>query len=622
MQYLQNISLALLNETFVHTVLSTSKKTELLKQFELAIAGKIQEKPDTTKSTPTTSQTTKGLIVGVSACATGIAHTYMARSALEEHAKDVGYDVWIETQGQSGQEHPLTEALIAKADCVVIAADINVELDRFVNKKIYVTDSNEAINTPVQVLNKAINSTKIYGQKDGDAPAVEQSFGSSKNGILKHFLSGVSHMIPFIVFSGIVWAIINAITIGYFPNTESADLPDWLQKMQLVAQVGFTLFIGVMGGYIAHSIGGRAALAPGFIGSFVASNTSFYIFYKGLPSSFSANIDGRTVEISGISLAIFAALIMGFAAGYLVKWVNSWRVPKPLRPVMPIIFIPVVCSSVLVFPFVFGLSGVLGCMMNGIGLGLAIAGTIPGVNFLIGFVLGAMVGFDMGGPINKIAVATATALIPLDPRLMGAVAAAIPIAPLGCGLAANVFGRKLFSENERSLGISALGLGFFGISEGAIPFAAQRPKQTIICNVIASALAGGLAFVFFVGGHVGMWGGPIIAFTAGIYSDSGKIGVQVPAIFGGGSGSGIDMLITTCWYFLAIGAGAILHGFIYSIAISSTNSKRGFFKVLKERFSKKKIATDNNRVSKFVQWYQPLITENWYYKRLLLKTRC
>jgi PTS system fructose-specific IIC component len=115
-----------------------------------------------------------------------------------------------------------------------------------------------------------------------------------------------------------------------------------------------------------------------------------------------------------------------------------------------------------------------------------------------------MVGFDMGGPINKIAVATATTLIPVDPSLMGGVAAAIPVAPLGCGLASVVFGRRLFDENERGLGVSALALGFMGISEGAIPFAAKRLKQTFIANVIGSAIAGGLACMFFVGGHVGM----------------------------------------------------------------------------------------------------------------------
>ncbi|GHU30437.1 hypothetical protein FACS1894166_00080 [Bacilli bacterium] len=145
--------------------------------------------------------------------------------------------------------------------------------------------------------------------------------------------------------------------------------------------------------------------------------------------------------------------------------------------------------------------------------------------------LGAMVGFDMGGPINKIAVATATTLITVDPSLMGAVAAAIPVAPIGCGLAATVFGRRLFDDNEKGLGVSALALGFMGISEGAIPFAAKRMKPTVIANIIGSAIAGLLACSFYVGGHVGMWGGLIIIFCMGVYAGGGSIKYHIPSIF-------------------------------------------------------------------------------------------
>ncbi|MDE7433753.1 MAG: hypothetical protein K2M43_01220 [Mycoplasmoidaceae bacterium] len=170
---------------------------------------------------------------------------------------------------------------------------------------------------------------------------------------------------------------------------------------------------------------------------------------------------------------------------------------------MSIIFIPVVVTSVLVFPFVFLLSGILGCFMNYFAYGLSIAGTTPGVNFLMGFILGAMVGFDMGGPINKIAVATGSCLIAVDPRIMGACAAAIPVAPLGCGLATLIF-RKVFDADERKVGVTAIALGTMGISEGAIPMFSKKPKQTLIANVAGSAVAGGLAFFFFCGGHVSM----------------------------------------------------------------------------------------------------------------------
>ena len=170
---------------------------------------------------------------------------------------------------------------------------------------------------------------------------------------------------------------------------------------------------------------------------------------------------------------------------------------------MPIIFIPVVCSAILVFPFVFLLSGPLGFAMNGLVYGISQGAKINGLNFVIGCILGAMIGFDMGGPVNKIAGTTATALITVDPRLMGSVAAAIPIAPIGVGLA-TLIARKLFTSKEKAEGITALGLGFFGISEGAIPFAVNRPKKVLIANLVGSSIAGGLSFLFFVGGYVGM----------------------------------------------------------------------------------------------------------------------
>jgi PTS system fructose-specific IIC component len=502
MKYLQNIATALLDKKFNNVILKSTNKKFIIK----TISDAINSKPKSLNSDKVENiskliklNNPKGLIVGVSSCATGVAHTYMAREALEKHGKDVGYDVWVETQGQSGQEHKLTPELIEKAAAVIIASDINVELERFVGKKIYITNTNEAINKPIQVLRKVLDSKRIQEGKVGGV-----NFGEAKkNKFMSHFLNGVSHMIPFIVFSGIIYAILNAIGVGIYG---SGDIPpnSTLWYAMQVAEVGFNLFTGVMGGYIAMSIAGRAALGPGFIGTVCASTPAMYIFWKGIPDHVSVHVAGQNVEVHNISLGIIAALMMGFSAGYLVNLFNQIKMHKMIKPVLPLIIIPVVCTSLLVFPFQFALSGIMGCAMNYFGAGLAIAGTQIAGRIAIGFVLGAMVGFDMGGPINKIAVATATTLIPVDPSLMGAVSAAIPIAPLGCGLASVVFGRRLFDDNEKGLGVTALALGFMGISEGAIPFAAKRLKQTFICNIIGSAIAGGLACMFLIGGHVGM----------------------------------------------------------------------------------------------------------------------
>ncbi|MDR3330216.1 MAG: fructose PTS transporter subunit IIB [Mycoplasmataceae bacterium] len=616
MQYLQNIAMALMDSNFNNTILQSKDKNEIVETITKAIERKdesVKQADDNSKS--------KGLIIGVSSCATGVAHTYMAREALEKHAKDVGYDVWIETQGQTGQEHKLTDDMIKKADYVVIASDINVELDRFVGKKLYMTDTNEAINTPVKVLEKTINTSQTRSSSsDADNTF---SAGASSGKFMKHFLNGVSHMIPFIVFSGILYAVLNAIAIGV-GFVDSANSTQPLHFALMAADIGFSVFTAIMGGYIAVSIAGRAAMAPGFIATMVAASPTLYVAY-GLTwmKSATININGAPEVISGIGLGIIAAIVMGFAAGHLVNLFNGLKVHKIVKPIMPLIIIPVVCTCMLVFPFLFAFSGIMGCMMNWIGAGLALAGTNPGGRIAIGLVLGAMVGFDMGGPINKIAVATATTLIPVDPSLMGAVAAAIPIAPIGCGLAATVFGRKVFGDMDKGLGVSALTLGFMGISEGAIPFAARNLKQTIIANVVGSALAGLLAATFYCGGHVGMWGGLIIVFCVGVYCGGGTIQYSVPIPFsydGGFGGSAWqNVLISSAWYVLAIAVAATIHGILYTILIRAKQGG-GFKQAVKSTFKRNsKNAETPERVSKFDNWYHgSLIQENWFYRYKVL----
>lgn len=228
--------------------------------------------------------------------------------------------------------------------------------------------------------------------------------------------------------------------------------------------------------------------------------------------------------------------------------------------------------------------------MNGIVYGISEAGKINGLNFFIGCLLGAMIGFDMGGPVNKIAGTTATALIVVDPRLMGAVAAAIPIAPIGCGVATLV-ARKLFTSKERAEGITALGLGFFGISEGAIPFAVNNPKKVLIANVVGSSIAGGLAFLFFVGGYVGMWGGPITAFVLGVkapVTELQALNTPIPLIFGG-NGGGLEF-ISILWFFLAISIGSIVHAFLFIFLLKVNNQEHNSAYIEKIQKLRKKMS--------------------------------
>lgn len=569
---LSKISTMLLDEEFRKLVINYKNKKEIIELIENEI-NSIKNK----KENKETSKSDIFDIVGVSACATGVAHTYMAKDALEKEGKELGISIKIETQGQKGPEFVLSDKEIDNAKAVIIAADIGIDLERFHGKKVLKVKTNDAISNPEKVINASFNS-EIYGQtshiRAKDKSQTE--FKSSKmKTFMGHLLTGVSRMIPFIVFSGILWAIFNS--IGIADATIANDPAFKIAKS--IAELGFGVFIAMMGGFIGESIAGRAAFAPAFIATAAASNSSLYFWWnvgrmKGIPQIDFFFPNAEADGVSNVGLSLFAAIAMGFAAGYLVKWVNSWNTHKLITPIMPIIFIPVVCSTVLAFPFIFLLSGPLGFLMNGLVYGIAEASKIRGVDFLMGCLLGAMIGFDMGGPVNKIAGTTATALIPIDPRLMGAVAAAIPIAPLGCALATFI-GRRLFTDKERAEGISALGLGFFGISEGAIPFAVNRPKQVLLSNVVASAVAGGLAFAFFCGGYVGMWGGPITALVLGEHApvtELAKLGIDIPTVFGGGGQPGTEF-ISILWFFVAIIAGSLLHAFMFTTMIKGKDSK-------------------------------------------------
>lgn len=588
-EFLSKIATLLLKNEFRKTMKSLSNEKEI-KEYVL------KELNDTTTQAKKIKKNVKINIVGVSACATGVAHTYMAKESLELAGNELNWNVKIETQGQKGIEFQITDEEIEKADAVVFATDIYVDPERFLGKKIIKVKTNDAIHNPHQVLKKALEENNATKKNESNKEiSSSKEFKSSKiKNFMGHLLSGVSRMIPFIVFSGILWAIFNSILQA---NPSLGKNSTFLIAKE-ISEIGFGVFIAMMGGFIAESITGRAGFAVGFISTFAAANSKFYFWWNingsnGIPqikdlfNGFSDNLS----QLDNVGLSLFAAIIMGFTSGHLVKWVLSWKTHKLISPIMPIIFIPVVCSSVIVFPFIFLLSGPLGYLMNGLVFGIASAGKIPFLNFFIGCLLGAMIGFDMGGPINKIAGTTATALIVVDPRLMGAVAAAIPIAPLGCGLA-TLIGRKIFSNKERAEGIIALGLGFFGISEGAIPFAMNRPKKVLICNLVGSSIAGGLAFLFFVGGYVGMWGGPITALVLGVktpVTELGILGTQIPLIFGGG-GQGMEF-ISILWFFLAIIGGTLIHAslFIFLIKLDKLENKLRYEEMIQKFRAKLKI---------------------------------
>lgn len=522
-------------------------------------------------------------IVGISSCTTGVVHTYMCKELLEKAGTELGYKVHIETQGQKGQEYVLSQQEIDEADVVILANDVAVELDRFIGKKVYRCGTKPVVKDANQVIKDALEKGSIYGNSSnnkGEKHDFILSSAGNRTGILKHLLSGVSFMIPFVVFAGLVFAIdngiahaafgnkfgfagswadqlnnVNNVNNGYTPN----NLMHVLFIINSIANIGFTLMIPIMGAYIAYSIAGRAGIAPAMIVTFLLVTPGDNLWWGwgvfNLSGSTSIDATKPFAGTANISWTLFGALYGGLICGYLVRYVNSWNVPKWLAPIMPIIIIPLFCTAFVAIPTAFFVAAPFGYVMGAIDYGLSWMGLPKNadIGFLVGLILGAMVGFDMGGPVNKTAVLVATSLMVQDGgRLMGPVAAAIPIAPLGCALTSTVLGRKMFNKQEKSLGVNAWLLGFMGISESAIPFAARDTWRTILANVIGSAVAGALAFVFSVQGHVGAWGSFIIVIFGGVTDTSGSF-------------------IGIIWYIIAIVVGTIVQSLIYTSLLLHKN---------------------------------------------------
>lgn len=480
-------------------------------------------------------------VVGVSACATGVVHTYMARDALLAAAKQLDWNVAIETQGQKGQEFALSDAEIAKADAVILATDISVDLDRFAEKKIYKIGTKQVIKDPQAALKQTIaNGQVTQGLKKGDS-----SFDvKTKKKWVSHIMSGISFMIPFIVFAGITSALIAGISnaMGVTLTKDSTGGLKFMWILNEFANIGFSVMMAIAGAYIANSIAGRAALAPAFLLTMLGNRPD--LWWQGYFENIMVNSptgDGL-VSINEVMqpLNIVGALIFGSIVGYSVLWINTkWKINKYVQPIMPIIIIPVFLTLIVGVLWIFTLGPVLGIAVGYLYSGLLIVEKSGVGMALVGLVLGLLAGVDMGGPINKIASFGATAMISVDNgSAMGTAAAAFAVAPLGCGIASMIF-RKTFKD-DREIGINATILGVMGVSESAIPFAIKYRWAVIVPNIICSGIAGMFAGLFAVQGHVGAWGGPIIAIFAGVTNSTGSF-------------------IGILWYLIAIAIGTAVH---------------------------------------------------------------
>ena len=402
-------------------------------------------------------------IVAVTACPTGVAHTFMAAEAIEEEAKKRGWWCKVETRGSVGVGNELTLEEIAAADVVIVACDIDVDLSKFAGKKMYRTKTGPALKKTAQELDRAFNEATIY-QPTSSASTTKSS--NEKKGIYKHLLTGVSYMLPMVVAGGLIIAL--SFAFGSF------EMVDGVQKLvgeSHLAQIGglaFSLMVPLLAGYISYSIADRPGLAPGLVGGLLAVSTG---------------------------AGFLGGIIIGYFAGYLAMLITKYLpLPKTLEALKPILIVPLLATLAtgLVMQFIVGTP--IAWLMEALTEWLKSMGTANAV--LLGALLGGMMCTDMGGPINKVAYAFGTGLISAQVYApMAAVMAGGMVPPLAMGLA-TLIARKKFAKAEQESGKASLVLGLCFISEGAIPFAARDPLRVIPCCIIGGAITGGLSLAF------------------------------------------------------------------------------------------------------------------------------
>ncbi|AVS63430.1 PTS fructose transporter subunit EIIBC [Paracidovorax avenae] len=417
-------------------------------------------------------------IVAITSCPTGVAHTFMAAEALEQGARALGHTIQVETQGSVGAQNTLTAADIGAADLVVIAADTQVNRDRFAGKRLFATGTKAAIHDAAAVFAQARAQARVWGGSaspapaaGGTAPAAPAGAGKREStGAYKHLMTGVSFMLPFVVAGGLLIALAFALGGIYVYDDAHKGTLGWV-LFQVGAKAGFALMLPALAGYIAYSIADRPGIAPGMIGGMLAGT---------------------------VGAGFLGAIAAGFIAGYAVHWLNRFiRLPRGLDGLKPVLILPLLGAAIVgvLMMMVIGapMAAVMGALTDWL------KGLQTGSAVLLGVILGAMMAFDMGGPVNKAAYVFSTTLIASGvANPMAAAMAAGMTPPLGIALACWLFkSRFTAEEREASKASAVLGLAF--ITEGAIPFVARDPLRVIPACVLGSAVAGGLSMAWNIG---------------------------------------------------------------------------------------------------------------------------
>lgn len=513
---LSKLSVLMMDEAFSDSLRNARSVDEFLEIIDKA----DDEKPDIDKhlTEPSTEQKGQAKILAVTSCPTGIAHTYMAAEGIEKAAKAKGCFVKVETRGSGGAKNVLTDQEIREADCIIVAADAQVPMDRFDGKKVIECQVSDGISKADALLERAIN---------GDAPvyhasgAVQKSSQAKSSGSVGHqiytqLMNGVSHMLPFVVGGGILIAIAFlidgfSVDMNSLPIDQRADFGTITPVAALFKSIGGTAFafmLPVLAGFIAMAIGDRPALAVGFVGGMIASQ-------------------GQS--------GFLGALAAGFAAGYLIRLLRKLcdKLPQAIEKIAPVLIYPVVGILLMGLLMTFVVEPIMGGINTALNNGLtSMSGSSK---IILGLILGAMMAIDMGGPFNKAAYVFGTASIAAgNYDIMAAVMIGGMTPPCAIALATLLFKNK-FTKEQREAGPTNFIMGLAFITEGAIPFAASDPLHVIPACMIGSGVAGALSMLFnctLMAPHGGIFVFPVVgnavmylvALVAGTVVSAGLLG--------------------------------------------------------------------------------------------------
>ena len=482
LQVLSKLSVMLMDEQFTNSLINAGSVDEFLNIIDSAEKAKDEKEAvkEAKAKEPVEVKKDDVFIVAVTACPTGIAHTYMAAEAIEKKAKELGYQVKVETRGSGGAKNVLTDDEIAKAAGVIVACDTNVPTDRFDGKKVIECQVSDGINKAEELIKRIASGDAPVFKASGKKEASHSSVGGKESighQIYKHLMNGVSHMLPFVVGGGILIAIAFlidgfSVDLNSLPADQRANFGTITQAAALFKGIGGTAFgfmLPILAGFIAMSIADRPGLAVGFVGGSIAANgTSGFL----------------------------GALVAGFVAGYIVlllKKVFS-KLPESLDGMKPVLLYPLLGIFLVGVIMQFVVEPPIGALNTAINNGLN--GLNGASAVVLGILLGGMMSVDMGGPVNKAAYVFGTASIAAgNYNIMAAVMIGGMVPPIAIALA-TIFFKNKFTADERKAGPTNFIMGLSFITEGAIPFAASDPLHVLPACVVGSAVAGGLSMAF------------------------------------------------------------------------------------------------------------------------------